>query len=102
MDWILLGLATWRLTSLLVNEEGPWDMLARIRHWLGVRYDQQSNAYGLNMVARALTCVWCASMWVAAFWVCLYLIFPMAKWIAMPFALSAAAIMIERLVDGPF
>ena len=100
-ELIILGLATWRLTSLIVNEDGPFELLLRLRYVLGVRYDEHSEVYGTNVIAKALMCVWCASLWVAAFWAVLFLIYPkIGTIIALPFALSAVAIMIERLVNG--
>lgn len=62
--YMIIGLACWRATSLIVEEDGPWDILANLRHLIGVRYDEWSESYGLNVVASALTCVWCASIWV--------------------------------------
>ena len=56
-------LATWRISSLLVNEGGPWDVLAKVRYILGVRYDQYSNCQSPGNV---LCCVWCTSIWVGA------------------------------------
>jgi hypothetical protein len=101
-ELIVIGLATWRLTSLIVNEDGPFELLSKLRHALGVRYDEHSEVYGTNVIANALTCVWCASLWVAVFWAVLFLSYPkISLIIALPFALSAIAIMIERLINGP-
>jgi hypothetical protein len=101
VDFLILGLAVWRLTSLLVEEQGPWYIFERLRYWLGVRYDEHSERYGMNVIAEGLTCIWCASVWVAGFWAVLFLIFP--TWvipISLPFALSSTAILIERLVGN--
>jgi hypothetical protein len=51
---IRLMLATWRVTSLLVNEPGPYRVFARLRE------GQRDNEVG-----KALECVWCTSVWVA-------------------------------------
>lgn len=64
---LILSLAVWRLTSLLVREDGPWNVLARFRTAIGVHYDEYSKPYGTNMLASALTCTWCASVWISAF-----------------------------------
>jgi hypothetical protein len=61
----LLSLATWRLSSLLVNEPGPLDIFERLRVWLGVKYDEHSIAYGTNVVSKAFCCVWCLSLWIS-------------------------------------
>ncbi len=99
MELILIALATWRVSSLLVFEEGPFMLLVKMRSLLGVYYDEYSKPQGKNVIARALTCVWCSSIWVALGFTVLYF-YGLAFWIAMPFALSAAAIIIERIVDG--
>ena len=62
---LLAVLTVWRLSSLLVNESGPFDVFARLRHAVGVRYDVYSVCHAQG-VAGALCCVWCASLWVAA------------------------------------
>lgn len=100
-DLLLLGLATWRLTSLLVNEDGPFDLFVKLRWLLGVRFDEQSQRQGTNMLAKGLLCIWCTSIWVAAGWAGLFTIATEAsRLLALPLALSAAAIVVERLVDG--
>jgi hypothetical protein len=99
MELILITLATWRVSSLLVFEDGPFLLLMKMRSLIGVYYDEYSEPQGNNVFARALTCVWCSSIWVALVFTVLYY-FGLAFWIAMPFALSAVAIIIERIVDG--
>jgi hypothetical protein len=103
VDFVVLSLACWRLTSLLVQEDGPWFLFARLRHVLGVRYDERSEPYGLNVVAEGITCIWCASIWVAALLCLLVFIFGRVVVLASAIpALSAAAILMERLVNnGP-
>jgi hypothetical protein len=96
---LVLGLATWRVTSLLVEEGGPWNLLGRLRHRLGVRYDEASRAYGLNVLSEALTCAWCLSLWTGAGWTIFWLATGrLALWVALPFCLSAAAVVVQRLV----
>ena len=82
---ILETLATWRLTSLFVQEEGPFELFEHIRQFVGVKefneLDQleQDRVYGClmpfevppeivanNVIAKALTCTWCFSMWISA------------------------------------
>jgi len=100
IEFLILGLATWRLSSLLVNEEGPWGLLARFRHLLGVRYDELSNVYGTNILARLLTCLWCTSVWIGAFLVVAFLLMPKVVLLMMPFALSGFAILFEEMICG--
>jgi len=61
---LLLGLITWRVTTLITVEEGPFEIFARLRDFVGVEYDEFSNCVGKWVLPRALCCHWCASMWV--------------------------------------
>ena len=102
MNYLILALATWRVTSLLVSEDGPWFMFAKFRIGVGVRYDSDTlQPVADNVWASALLCMWCLSFWVGMFWIGLYGNWPItAIWAALPFALSAASIVLERVVRG--
>lgn len=101
MGFAILGLACWRLSSLLVDEDGPWDMFARLRYKLGVRYDERSVAFGSTMLSNLLLCIWCSSVWVAGSIFLAYLIFPQATLCLMtPLALSALAILVSKVVNN--
>ena len=94
-----LGLASWRLSSLLVTEEGPFGILAKFRSFVGVRYDELSMPYGTNVIADVFTCVWCASMWIGIFFsIIFYINAHLALMLALPFAVSTVAIVIERIM----
>lgn len=60
---IIVALATWRITSLIVREDGPYDIFAKFRKWIGVYYDELNIPQGKNVIAKGITCVWCASVW---------------------------------------
>jgi len=82
--FVLAILATWRVTHLLANEDGPADMIFRIRQRLG------SGFFG-----KLADCFQCLSLWVAI---------PMAffvgrdtlEWCVSWLALSGAACLLER------
>jgi hypothetical protein len=63
-------LAVWRLTHLLAREDGPEDLIFRLRAWLG------DGALG-----RAMDCFYCLSVW-----------------IALPFALLLPGSWLDRLL----
>ncbi|MBZ5583274.1 MAG: hypothetical protein LAQ30_13920 [Acidobacteriia bacterium] len=48
-------LATWRVTHLLAREDGPWDLIVRIRKRLGS-----------GVAGKLADCPYCLSLWVAA------------------------------------
>jgi hypothetical protein len=85
LDFLLAAFATWRLSVLLVNEDGPYRFAARLRAALS------GSEFG-----RTLDCVACTSLLIAL---------PVA-FLALPrrsafviswFALSGAALVIERI-----
>jgi len=49
------ALATWRVTHLLVEEDGPGDMVVRLR-----------QRAGDGWIGRAMDCFYCLSIWTAA------------------------------------
>lgn len=88
--WFLLGvLCVWRLTHLLVAEDGPWRSIARLR----------AAAAG-GFWGGLLDCFYCLSLWIAV---------PLALLIGETLferaflwpALSGAAILLERATALP-
>ncbi len=86
--FILSALVVWRLTHLLVEEDGPWDLIVRLRSRLG------SGFFGSLM-----DCFYCLSLWFSllfAIWLA------NGNWIAILLhwqALSGAACLLERMTD---
>lgn len=76
---IRLTLATWRLSSLLVQEAGPANVFGRLR---------DNTPHG-----GALDCLWCASVWVALL---VLILNRVAPWLVDALAISAAAIAVDR------
>jgi len=87
--WLMLGiLCVWRVTHLLNAEDGPWDLLVRLRRMAGASF------WG-----SLLDCFYCLSLWIAA---------PLAlvlgegwkeRLLLWP-ALSGAAILLERATSS--
>jgi hypothetical protein len=85
----LAALATWRLTHLLAEEDGPADVIFTARQWLG------SSFFG-----KLMDCFYCLSLWIAAPFA--YLLTP--HWrgrLLLWLALSGAACLLERLSHPP-
>ena len=84
LDVLVGGLAVWRITHLFNAEDGPGDLLVRIRLLAG------SGFWG-----RLLDCFYCLSLWIAT---------PLAgllasgwrEWLLLVPALSGAGILLER------
>jgi len=100
LEIFVLVLATWRLTSLLVWEVGPFEVFSKLRHLLGVRYDETSQPYGTNWFAKGVVCPACASVWFGIALAASYMLWKPTWYIALPLALSAGAIAIERWNNG--
>jgi hypothetical protein len=52
-SFVLASLAVWRISHLLALEDGPFDLIVRLRARLG-------------KAGRVLDCFYCVSLWVAA------------------------------------
>jgi hypothetical protein len=84
----LASLATWRLTHLLVEEDGPADVVVRLR-----------ARAGESWIGELMDCFYCLSIWVAA---------PLAVAVTprrrdtpvVWLALSGAACLLERATDA--
>lgn len=102
-ELVVMSLATWRISSLFVHDDGPFDAFKKLREAAGVEYYDD----GLLVIkyykglAKLLTCVWCVSIWVGIFAVFAWAIAPaLAVWLMLPFALSGAAVLVEEVVNG--
>lgn len=96
---LILILATWRITSLVTEEDGPWFVFERFRYKAGIRDDKEYPGlrYGRNEFARGLLCFYCSSLWVGILLVITYWFVPVLAIVMMlPFALSAGAILMRR------
>jgi hypothetical protein len=87
LTWFSIALlGVWRVTHLLVAEDGPWDAVARLR-----------EAAGSGFWGKLLDCFACLSLWVAvpfalivgATWTECALLWP---------ALSGGSMLIERVM----
>jgi hypothetical protein len=88
-SFVLAVLATWRVTHLLANEDGPADLIFRFRRLLG-----QSLAGSL------MDCFNCLSLWIAAP-AALFVTRGPIEWSFTWLALSGAACLLERMVKEP-
>jgi hypothetical protein len=87
--FVLAALATWRLTHLLVSEDGPGNVVARLRSLLPG-----------SMIRALASCFGCLSLWVAvpfAFFVSARFLDIVVAWLA----LSGAAFLLERMSPEP-
>ncbi len=86
-EFVLATLAVWRVTHLVVAEDGPFNLIARLR-----------RAAGSGFWGTLLDCFYCLSLWIAI---------PFAIWLGSSWgkrilfwlAISGAAILINRFAD---
>jgi len=88
-NFILAVLATWRVTHLLANEDGPADLIVRFRALLGD-----------GLLGKLMDCFYCLSLWVAAP-AALFVTRKPLEWLMTWLAISGAACLLERLVENP-
>lgn len=82
-------LATWRVTHLLAEEDGPFDSMLKLRARLGT-----------SQAGRLMDCFQCLSLWIA---VPFTFVVTRSTWMWIPawLALSGAACLLERLGREP-
>ncbi len=87
MRFVLCALAVWRLTHLIVAEDGPWNLVVKLRAWLG---DSEAG--------RGMDCFYCSSVWMA-----IPFTFVVASrvldWFVVWLALSATASLLEQATN---
>ncbi len=101
MTFVILALAVWRATHLLVCDYGPWDVFARLRGLVGVTDLPSGERVAVGGLARLLACHWCVSVWIAAVVAAGAALWGGVGWWALPLwlALAGAAAGIEELIQ---
>ena len=88
LTFIILALAIWRLSSLLVNEGGPFNVLALFRD-------------KARRVTDLFDCIWCVSVWMGIGAALAWTLYPAETvLICLPLALSGLAIGWDRWANG--
>jgi len=100
VDYVLITLATWRVTRLFIYDaitkfirEQFWDLVT-----VGKKSELEKPRFGpRRTIADLLSCPWCFSIWAAAVVIFFYLITPYAVYPVMLLALSAVATFLQLL-----
>jgi hypothetical protein len=99
LEFVVLALATWRVSHLFTQEEGPFGIFTKVREKIG-RIEHDADGIVVmtpeTFFGQLLSCVWCLSVWAGTFFFVAYYLFPESIVLAYPFALSASAIWVER------
>ena len=84
--WLIIGtLSVWRITHLLAAEDGPWQLMVRLRRQAGAGF-----------IGELLDCFYCLSIWIAVP-VALLIGEGWRERILLWLALSGGAIVLERV-----
>jgi len=87
--FIVASLAVWRVTHLLVEEDGPGDAVVFLR-----------RAVGEGFWGRLLDCFYCLSLWIAAP-IAWFLAVRWYEWLLLWPGLSGSAVLLDRMAGGP-
>ncbi len=87
--FVLAALATWRVTHLLADEDGPADLIVRLRSRLGE-----------SLAGQMMDCFHCLSLWIAAP-AAIFVARNPLEWLFAWLALSGAACLLQRLGGAP-
>lgn len=89
-DLIVIALAVWRFSYMLINEDGPFDILDRVRRL----------ANRVDTISALFACIYCMSIWIAAALLLLrtvsLTVFEIIVYIG---ALSAIAIAVQHTIE---
>lgn len=65
VDLLVLGLASFRLSSLIALEEGPLSVFIKVRAELGA-YDYDDQGRVKTSLGRGISCPYCVGVYIAA------------------------------------
>jgi len=102
VDYILITLATWRLTRLFLYDvitkffrEQFWDLVK-----VGKGYEMEKPKFGpRRTLADLLSCPWCFSTWSAAIVIFFYLLTPYAVFPVLILAFSVVASFLQIVAN---
>lgn len=92
--FLIGGIATWRITEILLDEDAPFELAKRLRDNAAIYAPDSPLILELH---KALSCPWCLSVWVG--WI--VALFQGDKgWLLTGFAYSAIAIFLVTARKG--
>ena len=101
VEFVIFGLSTWRVSSLLVDEAGPFRIFVKLREMAGIQHDADDIPSMIpdGFFAGIFTCVWCCSVWSGLFWTLISLL-SFGWLLALPFALSSFAVFFQEKLNS--
>lgn len=97
---VLYTLAVWRLSYMLVWEEGPGHVFGKLRNKVGVKHTADHRPYGESFLGELFSCLLCMSVWISLFITVgdKMLGRGRTRSLTTPLALSAGAILVNWIV----
>ena len=87
LDYLVMAVATWRVSAIITEEHGPFGVFKWIRHET-LRRLASNGKCDITLVA----CIKCASVWVALLVLLAYSFFPEVVWC---FSISGMALFLR-------
>jgi hypothetical protein len=88
--YFIMSIIVWRLTHFLVVEDGPLDIIIRLR-----------KALGTNFLNKLVSCFYCSSVWIG-FGAAALASAQFKEIIVLSFYYSGLAILLERMTNKTF
>lgn len=96
IDLIAFILATYRVSSLIVDESGPFGIFQKLREFTGIIHDEEGEIACVpnNVIANLCSCLWCMSIWTA---IILYIVWWLTPIPIYILAASAGVMIIDNV-----
>lgn len=99
---VYLFLATWRLSNLLANEDGPFHFFKGLRFRIArleVRSRRKNGLLSRLHLYEGVNCEYCNSMWFGiAFTAVYFFVGSVFLWLLLPLVISTGVILIKHVV----
>ncbi len=95
LDFLILALATWRLSHMVALEPGPVHVFERLRVALGAKESLNTGWQATGFWSELVLCPLCLSVWLGALCFALWLLSPASRYVFSVLALSGLACAIE-------
>lgn len=94
---IMACFAVYRLSRLIVFDEGPFDLFLKFRELVGV-YDRDVNGRAKTSIGRLFACPYCIGLWISI--VIVYFLFypvPASNFLIFVFGIAGVQSFIQRI-----
>ena len=104
MLFVLLALATFRLSHMIAKEKGPWECFDRLALALGAEVQKditgRESWKGTTFLSKLVLCPLCLSVWIGIVLAVVFVRAGVIDMLLVALAVSGASVMIELWVGG--